>query len=77
MSNEEQFEALYGPAAPFSDHKIGETIRWFDLELRQERTAKILWVCAAGEVRGRQLPVRYIMDTSGFPSIVYSGEVIE
>jgi hypothetical protein len=77
MNEEEQLEALYGPAAPYSDHKIGETIRWFDLETRQERQAKILYVCAAGEVRGRQLPVRYVVDVPGFPSIVYHGEVIE
>jgi hypothetical protein len=67
----------YIPSAPYSDHKIGEKIRWFDLELQQERTAEILWVCAAGEVRGHQLPVRYIVDTPGFPGIVYTGEVIE
>lgn len=75
MSEHEQMEALYGPAAPYSDHKVGETIKWFDLEFGRERTAKILWVCAADPVR--KLPVRYMMDTEGFPAIVYSGEVIE
>lgn len=75
MSEHEQLEALYGPAAPYSDHKIGETIKWFDLEFKQERRAKILYVCAADPAR--ELPVRYIMETPGFPAIVYSGEVIE
>jgi hypothetical protein len=71
----EDLSALYGPAAPYSDHKIGETIKWFDLEFQRERTAKILYVCAADPVQKR--PVRYIMNTPGFPAIVYSGEVIE
>jgi hypothetical protein len=75
MSEHENLEALYGPAAPFSDHKPGEFIKWFDLEIQQERRAKILYVCAADPAR--ELPVRYIMQTEGFPAIVYTGEVIE
>ena len=71
----EDLSALYGPAAPYSDHEIGETIKWFDTEIGRERTAKILYVCAADPVKKR--PVRYIMKTEGFPAIVYSGEVIE
>ena len=71
----ENLEALYGPAAPFSDHKIGEKIRFYDAELEMNRTATIIYVCAADQAR--ELPVRYIVDTPGFPSIVYSGEVIE
>lgn len=75
MSEHEQLEALYGKPAPFSDHKPGETIKWFDLEIQQHRTAKILYVCAADPAR--ELPVRYIMKTPGFPAIVYHSEVIE
>lgn len=71
----ENLEALYGPAAPFSDHKIGETIKWFDIEFGRERTAKILYVCAADPVKKK--PVRYIMNTDGWPAIVYQSEVRE
>jgi hypothetical protein len=71
----DQLEALYGKPALYSDHKPGETITWFDLEIQQQRTAKILYVCAADPVKKR--PVRYIMETPGFPAIVYTGEVIE
>jgi len=42
MNEQEQFEQLYGPLAPFSDHKIGETIKWFDLETQTERKAEIV-----------------------------------
>jgi hypothetical protein len=75
MSEREDLSALYGPAAPYSDHKIGETITWFDLEMQKKMSATILYVCAADPVKKR--PVRYIMNTEGFPAIVYSGEVIE
>ena len=75
MSEQENLEALYGPAAPFSDHKIGDKIRWFDVEFQREMSAKIIYVCAADPVKN--MPVRYIMDTDGFPAIVYTGEVIE
>lgn len=75
MSEQEQMEALYGKPAPYSDHKPGETIKWFDLEFKQERRASIIWVSAADPAR--ELPVRYIVDTPGFPAIVYSGEIIE
>jgi hypothetical protein len=43
----------------------------------QIQRAKILWVCAAGELNGKPLPVRYIVSTGGFPIIVYTGEIIE
>lgn len=75
MSEQEQLAALYGPSAPFSDHKPGETIKFYDLEIQQERRATIIYVCAADPARN--LPVRYIVDTPGFPAIVYTGEVIE
>lgn len=75
MSEHENLEALYGPAAAFSDHKIGDTIKWFDLEFQKEMSATILYVCAADPVK--QYPVRYVMDTEGWPAIVYTGEVIE
>jgi hypothetical protein len=71
----ENLEALYGKPAPYSDHKIGDKIRWFDLEFKREMTATILYVCAADPVK--QLPVRYVMNTDGWPALVYSGEVIE
>lgn len=75
MTEEKQFEQLYGPLAPYSDHKRGETITF--REQGQVKRAEILWVCAPGELNGKPLPVRYIVDTGGFPGIVYHGEVIE
>lgn len=75
FNEEAQFEELYGPQAPFSDHKRGEVIKF--REGGQIQRGEILWVAAAGEMNGKQVPVRYIVDTPGFPTIVYTGEIIE
>lgn len=76
--DEQGLEDLYGPAAPYSDHKRGERIT-FDAE-GQTYTGVIVWVCAVGEVAGRSMPVRYIVEADqqeGFPCVVWLGDIIE
>lgn len=81
MTNHE-LEALYGPAAPYSDHKRGERVAYTDSETEGRCTGTILWVCAPGQViaGGRHHPVRYIVlrdESPSFADTVYPGEIIE
>jgi len=72
--DEHELEDLYGPAAPYSEHKRGERITFN--EEGQVFTGVIVWVCAAG----REKPVRYIVEADqreGFPCVVWPGDVIE
>lgn len=76
---EAMLEILYGPLAPYSDHKRGEHIRF--REEGQEQTGEIIWVRQSGPAvqGGKSHPVCYIVDTGGegMPSMVYPGEVVE
>jgi hypothetical protein len=73
--NEDVLEALYGPAAPHSEHKRGEVIRFYDKEADQVREGTIIWVRAADPVR--QFHLHYIVDAPGFSAaVVFPGEVI-
>ena len=78
-SEDIELEALYGPAAKFSEHKRGDTIRF--REDGKEFQGDIIWVKAAGPAieGGKHHPVIYVVDTGGdsFPSMVYPGEVIQ
>jgi hypothetical protein len=77
-TDDEEMQATYGPAAPFSEHRRGERIR-YQID-RYTYTGEILWVCAAGEVAGRHLPLRYIVapdvDT-GFIDVVFPSDVTQ
>jgi hypothetical protein len=82
MTEREQLEALYGPLYPHSDHKLGETIRFYDVVTRQEHTGTIEWVKGPGETTegGHHFPVIYVMDSidpsTGFPWEVFPSDVI-
>lgn len=59
----EQLEATYGPAAPFSEHKRGEHLKY----LRADGMAsegEIVWIQAAYQ----DIPIKYIIapDDNGF-----------
>ena len=75
-SEEVQLEALFGPAAPYSDHKRNETIRF--RENGVVKTGRIIWVCRPGTtVQGKHHPVTYVVDCdAGFPSMVYPSDVV-
>jgi hypothetical protein len=76
--NEQQLEVLYGPAAKFSEHKRGETIRFADRDTGQIKTGEILWVCAPGQAveGGHHHLVTYVVAAPGFPEMVWPGDVI-
>ena len=76
-----ELEALYGPAASYSEHKRGARVAYSDSETGVRCCGTILWVCAPGQVvaGGRRHPIRYIVlrdDREGFPDIVEQNEVI-
>ncbi|HLG65557.1 MAG TPA: hypothetical protein VKY19_26770 [Ktedonosporobacter sp.] len=74
----DELEDLYGPAAPYSDHRRGEHVTF--TEEGQTYTGEILWVCAPSEIAGRKMPVRYVVEADqrgGFPFIVWPSDIIE
>ena len=74
---DEELETLYGPVAPYSEHKRGDTITYTLSGV--ECIGTILWVCGPGEVvdGGQQHPLRYIVENvhGGWPDTVYPSEV--
>jgi len=77
--NTEQMIALFGPEAPFSEHKKGESVKFFDSESGTEQTGLITWVSAAHADRnGKNVPVTYVIWIEGalFPCFVNPSDVI-
>jgi hypothetical protein len=80
QQSDEDLAQLYGPAAPYSDHKRGATIRFWDDESGQEQTGRIIWICAPGPSYqgGPDRPQTYVVDCGGlFPTMIYPADVIE
>lgn len=66
---EQQMEALYGPAAKFSEYKRGDRVRIDGWGVYQ---AVILWVCAPKE----NAPLSYVVAPDrGFPNVIYSTDI--
>jgi len=78
MTTEQELEATYGPAAPFSEHKRGERITW--RSGGSTHTGVIQWVAAAGMIATTYVEQRYIVapePPTGFVDIVFPGDIIE
>src|SRR5436309_2780331 len=74
---DEQFEDVFGSAAPFSDFKKGEHITY--RADGKTRTGTIVWVATATRIAGRDVPVQYIVEPdyrSGFPDNVWQSDII-
>ena len=70
-------EALFGPAAKFSDHKPGETIRFMYAD--RPVTGLITWVAAPGQTAsGKHTPLTYFCSVAGehIPIQVYETEIL-
>lgn len=78
MTTEQDLEALYGRQAPYSEHKIGDSISY--VQEGKSSTGRIIWVCARGQVSedGPVLPLRYIVETApgDWPATVYPQEIV-
>lgn len=81
MSNadNEEMEGIFGPLYKFSDHKIGEMIRF---KLRGKPvTGEIAWITGPGPSPSgkRHVPITYVCFLEGelTPSLVYQSEVLE
>lgn len=67
----------YGPAAAYSEHKVGDRIIY--TQVNETFTGEILWVAAASERRGKPIGQHYIVApdrVSGFVDIVFTGDVL-
>lgn len=76
--NQEQAEALYGPAAPFSEHHRGDSIR-FRCYGNEIKAGTILHVRAPGPTYegGKEHGVLYMVDTNeGFPVAVKPSQIV-
>jgi hypothetical protein len=71
----------WGPVSPHSDYRPGDLLR-YRLPEGSTVSGVVVWVTGPGEspVEGRDpLPLRYIVERSGwsgFPDVVYSGDII-
>ncbi len=79
MDLSEQFEALYGTLATYSEYQIGERIRY---RFRGEtvRSGTIMWVLAPDRLADQHLPTRYVVKSnshSGFPDTVWQRDILE
>jgi hypothetical protein len=78
----QQLEALYGPCYGHSDHKIGETIRFFDIVDGQEHEGVIEWIQGPGPTHegGTPQPVSYVLDivdsSTGMPYTVFPSDIV-
>lgn len=77
MHDSRNLEDLYGPLYPFSDHKTGDHILYFDTALGEQH-GTILWIASPGEIAGTQMSVQYIVepDRGGMPDVVTPSDVI-
>lgn len=88
--NKQELEALYGPEAPYSEHKRGAHITFNDGE--QVYTGTILWVCKLRERVELSRPIKHIGmkqpaiyinyivrvdNQTSFPRVVWPGDIIE
>ncbi len=72
---EKDLEKTYGPAAPFSEHKRGERIRYVSADGKR-RSGEIIWAQAATGDIG----VKYVVapdDPNGFLDFVVPGDVLQ
>jgi len=78
MTDNQQEHPDYGPAAPYAEHAIGDSITYPSTDTGEACTGTILWVQAAGMVGDKHQGVRYVVepDEGSFPDIVSPNEVL-
>jgi hypothetical protein len=76
MTREEALAETFGPAAPYSEHRRGETIKYRLPMVEGEYSGVIIWCAAAVD----QVSMHYIVvrDQAGdsFPDIVFPAFVL-
>jgi hypothetical protein len=74
----EILESLYGPLAPYSEHKRGDHITYTSAE-GDRKSGTILWVCAPSEIGNVKLGLRYLIapdEPTAFVDVALPGDVI-
>jgi hypothetical protein len=79
MDLSEQFEALYGMLATYSEYEVGERIcyRCGDEAIR---SGTIMWIVAPDRVAEQRVPTRYVVKCdadSGLPDTVWQRDILE
>lgn len=77
--SEQNNEAIVGPSARFSEHKVGDVIR-FSQDGGLEKSGEIIYVRAPAPISagGEPVPMIYLVACGdGFPDVVFPHEVIE
>jgi len=76
--DQDDLEDIYGPAAKWSEHQRGDTITYRDIETGHTKTGTIIWVCAPGELGGREIGITYVVEPQGggWPDMVFPADVI-
>lgn len=79
MSNEAYLADLYGPLAPHSEYRPGDSIRYHLAGETSEHSGTVLWVCEPGTYDRLKIDLRYIVqrDTPpGWPDVVFPSDVL-
>ena len=73
VESSEDLEATYGPAAPFSEHKRGEHIKYLRADGKPS-SGEIVWIQAAYQ----DVPIKYIIapDDNGFLDFALPSDVL-
>ncbi len=73
-------EAIFGPAAKFSEHKQGERITYRLAGETGEYTGTIVWVAAPGSIDGHAVGITYIVVRDGagasIPDVVFPADIL-
>ncbi len=77
MANyEEMREQQFGPAARYSEHKVGEVITFRDCH--EVKTGTIIFVQGPQQIGSTHHPLTYLVDAGeGWPTFVYATDVLE
>jgi hypothetical protein len=78
LMDQEHLEQRSGPKALPSEHRVGNTITYRDIETGETKTGKIIWTCAPGTIGERVISVTYVVDPPGgsWPDMVFPSDVL-
>ena len=79
QGQQDQYAAIYGAAAKYSEHQPGQPISFTDPENGEPGEGTLLYVASAGQQTHEGGPVHpslYIVDAgSGFPKVLYLSDI--
>jgi hypothetical protein len=80
VQEDQDKEAVFGPAAQYSEHKRGERITYRLTGETGIYTGTIVWVAAPGAIDGTAVGVTYVVERDGagasIPDVVFPSDVL-